>query len=184
GRSKEIPASAPAVFLAPEYRELVTGSPSVRRRFVDRLVLGLRPAGADDLTRYATALRERNALLARSRLARETGSPGELDAWTEELAVAGASVRRHRLAALAAWRREFSELAREAGNDYAAVRVDYVAESDSAEGLRRACERLSSLERRRGHSLAGPHRDDLAWTRLGRPLAAQASSGEVARTVA
>ncbi|HTD51474.1 MAG TPA: AAA family ATPase, partial [Thermoanaerobaculia bacterium] len=33
---KEISTLAPAVFLAPEYRELVTGSPSVRRRFLDR----------------------------------------------------------------------------------------------------------------------------------------------------
>jgi DNA replication and repair protein RecF len=32
--------------------------------------------------------------------------------------------------------------------------------------------------------MAGPHRDDLLWTREGRPLADEASSGEVARTVA
>lgn len=39
------------------------------------------------------------------------------------------------------------------------------------------------LERRRGYSLAGPHRDDVVWSRRGRPFAAEASSGEVARAV-
>lgn len=184
---REISALAPAVFLAPEHRELLTGTPSVRRRFLDRLVLGLKPAAGDDLARYATALKERNALLARARHGRgPAAAPGELEAWTEELSVAGAAVRRHRRSALSAWAEEFDALARTAGPAYVEVRADYsVAPSaDSAEALRSACERLLPLERRRGHSLAGPHRDDLVWTRAGKPLALEASTGEVARTVA
>jgi DNA replication and repair protein RecF len=190
---REVSALAPAVFLAPEHRELILGAPSARRRFLDRLVLGLRPAAGDDLARYVAALRERNALLAR---ARRSGAhapshahghavaPGELEAWTEELAVAGSAVRRHRRAALGLWRDEFEPLAREAGEAYRGVRAEYSAGGDSVEELRAACQRLLPLERRRGYSLAGPHRDDLLWTRNGRPLAAEASSGEVARTVA
>jgi len=184
---REVSGLAPAVFLAPEHRELLIGSPSARRRFLDRLVLGLKPAAGDDLARYGTALRERNALLARSRRAGAGGhaaAPGELEAWTEELSVAGAAVRRHRRAALGLWYEEFELLAREAGEAYRGVRAEYSAAGDSAEELRAACQRLLPLERRRGYSLAGPHRDDLLWTRDGRPLASEASSGEVARTVA
>ena len=183
---REVSGLAPAVFLAPEHRELLIGSPSARRRFLDRLVLGLKPAAGDDLARYGTALRERNALLARSRRAGagHAAAPGELEAWTEELSVAGAAVRRHRRAALGLWYEEFELLAREAGEAYRGVRAEYSAAGDSAEELRAACQRLLPLERRRGYSLAGPHRDDLLWTRDGRPLASEASSGEVARTVA
>jgi len=184
---REISALAPAVFLAPEHRELLTGTPSVRRRFLDRLVLGLKPAAGDDLARYATALKERNALLSRLRHGRgAAAAPGELEAWTEELSVAGAAVRRHRRASLAIWAAEFDTLAAAAGSSYALVRADYsaAASGDSAEALRSACERLLPLERRRGYSLAGPHRDDLVWTRAGKPLAPEASTGEVARTVA
>src|SRR5262249_42749657 len=125
----------------------------------------------------------RNALLSRWR----SGAPGredELDAWTEELAVAGASVRRHRRVALAIWEREFSELSREAGGGFAGIRATYSGASDSPEEIRSSCRRLAALEKRRGYSLAGPHRDDLAWSRRGRPLASEASSGEIARTVA
>jgi DNA replication and repair protein RecF len=182
---REISALAPAVFLAPEHRELVTGAPSVRRRFLDRLVLGLKPAAGDDLARYATALKERNTLLARARHARGSSvAPGELEAWTEELAVAGAAVRRHRRSALSVWAREFDALAGAAGSEYRDLEVVYSTAAESIEELRAACERLLPLERRRGYSLAGPHRDDLLWTRRGRPLSPEASAGEVARTVA
>jgi DNA replication and repair protein RecF len=181
---REISALAPAVFLAPEHRELISGSPAVRRRFLDRLALGLKPAAGDDFARYATALRERNALLSRARLTRRMGSPGELEAWTEELALAGSAVRRQRRAALEAWERAFAELARHAFRDGGKIRVEYASGGDSSEGLRESFERLLPVERRRGHSLAGPHRDDLTWSRGGRPLAGQASTGEITRIVA
>jgi DNA replication and repair protein RecF len=190
---REVSGVCPAVFVSPEHRELLCGSPAVRRRFVDRLVLGWRPAAGDDQARYALALRERNALLWRLRHGRGVAS-GELEAWTEELCVAGSALRRHRRAALTIWEREFGQLAREAGPEYAAIRVRYThggagdaeaaGSDDDYQQLREACARLRGLEKRRGYSLAGPHRDDLLWTRNGRPLSAQASAGEALRTVA
>jgi DNA replication and repair protein RecF len=181
---REISEVAPAVFLAPEHRELVTGPPAARRRFLDRLVVGMRPAAGDDLVRYAAALRERNALLARWKASRAAGSDDELAAWTEELSLAGAAVRRHRRGALAAWELEFRGFADQAGGDFADIHVSYTGGSDRPDEIREACRRLAALERRRGYSLAGPHRDDLSWTRRGRSLAAEASSGEIARIVA
>ena len=180
---REISQLAPAVFLAPEHQELVTGAPSARRRFLDRLVLGLKPAAGDDLVRYSAALRERNALLARWKSG-AAGSAGELEAWTEELVLAGSAVRRHRIAALAAWETDFRQLARTAGGDFAGVEAAYTGGDGSAEEMRRAVERVAALERRRGYTLAGPQRDDLLWKRRGRALATEASSGEIARTVA
>lgn len=180
---REVSEIAPAVFLAPEHREIVLGSPASRRRFLDRLVVGTRPAAGADLGRYAAALKERNALLARGK-AGASLRDDELDAWTEELSVSGAAVRRHRFAALALWEREFRAVAAAAGGDYAAVRAAYAGGSDDAGEIRAACRRVSALEKRRGYSLAGPHRDDLLWTRRERPFAAEASSGEVARTLA
>jgi DNA replication and repair protein RecF len=181
---REVSALAPAVFLAPEHQALLTGSPALRRRFLDRLVFGLKPAAGDDLSRYATALRERNALLARARSGRGPDAPGELEAWTEELAIAGAAVRRHRRFALEVWSAAFADLAGRAGGAYRRIRVGYAGEGDTAAAIRKSCERLLDVERRRGYSLAGPHRDDLLWTRESRPFAPLASAGEIARTVA
>jgi recombinational DNA repair ATPase RecF len=93
-------------------------------------------------------------------------------------------VRRHRRLALEVWARAFGDLARQAGASYAGIGVAYAGEGETAGEIRRACERLLEVERRRGYSLAGPHRDDLVWTREGRPYAPLASAGEIARTVA
>jgi DNA replication and repair protein RecF len=179
---REASALAPAVFFAPEHRELLVGSPALRRRFLDRLALAARPLSGQDLVRFERALSERNALLARCRGAQPAA--GELEAWTEELISAGGAVRRHRLLALQEWREVFARLAADSGPEYADIRVDYVAHEESEEALRSALERLSRVERRRGHTLAGPQRDDLAWSRGGRSLSSQASAGEIHRTTA
>ena len=175
---------APAVFLAPEHRDLLAGPPAPRRRFLDRLAMALKPAAGEDLARFGRALSERNALLGRLREAPARAAAGELEAWTEQFVTAGAAVRRHRKEALSGWLAFFLPLAGEAGPEYGEVRVHYVSEEESEEDLRAACARLSSAERRRGHALAGPQRDDLSWTRAGRPLAAEASAGELSRAVA
>ena len=179
---REISALAPAVFLAPEHRDLIAGAPAVRRRFLDRLVLSAHPAAGEDLVRFERSLAERNALLARAAGGR--GAAGEFETWTEELVRTGAAVRRHRRRALAEWAEFFGELTTAAGPEYSTVSVGYVSEGETEEELRTTLSRLSTLEKKRGHTLSGPHRDDLAWIRDGRPLATQASAGELHRTVA
>ena len=174
----------PAVFLAPEHRELVEGLPAARRRFLDRLAVSVFPAAADEISRYAKALASRNALLARVRDRRGELPAGELEVWTEELAISGAAVRVHRSRAHSIWNQYFKGLASEAGRAYAAVETGLSAGEGTAEELRLACEKLLPAERRRGYTLSGPHRDDLLYTRGGTPLAATASSGEVHRVAA
>jgi DNA replication and repair protein RecF len=186
---REASALLPAVFLAPEHRELVEGGPAARRRFLDRLVLGLFPASGDDLARYDRALKSRNALLARWRDRQGEPAPGELEAWTEELVLSGSAVRGARLRALSEWMAFFAPLARDHGPAYGSIEgaygpADGTGGDTPVEGLRKALERLQPTERRRGHTLAGPHRDDLFWTRAGKPLAETASSGEVHRVAA
>ena len=178
---RDASALAPAVFLAPEHRSIVTGPPEDRRRFLDRLVVGWRPAAGADLVAYERSLRERNALLQALREGRNRGRDGvaELEAWTEELAAAGEAVRRHRGAALAAWGEAFSSLLETAGQEYAEVTLSYSC-GDSSD-LRTTLKKLLPIERARGRSLAGPHRDDLLWSRAGRPLEGRASAGEIHR---
>ena len=178
---RDASALAPAVFLAPEHRSIVTGPPEERRRFLDRLVVGWRPAAGADLVAYERALRERNALLLALREGRNGAREAalELDAWTEELAAAGEAVRRHRGAALEAWKDAFSSLLETAGQEYAGVTLSYSC-GDSSD-LRTTLKKLLPIERARGRSLAGPHRDDLLWSRGSRPLEGRASAGEIHR---
>jgi DNA replication and repair protein RecF len=174
----------PAVFLAPEHRDLVEGSPASRRRFLDRLAVSIFPAAGDEISRYAKALASRNALLSRLRDRRGDLPAGELEAWTEELALSGAAVRGHRTRAHSIWNQRFTILSREAGPAYAAIATSLSAGEGTADEIRMDCDRLLPAERRRGYTLSGPHRDDLLLTRAGAPLAATASSGEVHRVAA
>ena len=178
---REASALAPAVFFAPEHRDLIVGSPALRRRFLDRLALHCRPAAGEDLARYERALASRNALLARGDVGKAAGE--ELEAWTEEVVGSGWEVRRHRQEALALWKEIFRELADQAGPEYGRVSSVYQMEESTPEELRQSLKRLAPMERRRGHTLKGPHRDDLVWSRNGRPLAGQASAGEIHRIV-
>jgi DNA replication and repair protein RecF len=182
---REASASLPAVFLAPEHRQIFDGGPAARRRFLDRLVLGARPAAGADLARFERALSERNALLARCRDGRDGRRPaaGELEAWSDELAAAGSAVRRHRVAVLEQWRPLFQELCEDAGPEYAGIEVRYEAGDEGEADLRAALGRLLAIERRRGHTLAGPHRDELLFQREGRALSSCASTGELHRTL-
>jgi DNA replication and repair protein RecF len=174
----------PCVFLAPEHRELVLGPPSARRRFLDRLAVSIFPAAADEISRYAKALASRNALLSRVKDRRGEVAAGELEAWTEELALSGAAVRSHRARAHHVWNQHFKVLSGEAGPAYEAVETSLSATQGEAEEIRLACARLLPAERRRGYTLCGPHRDDLLFARGGAPLSATASSGEVHRVAA
>jgi DNA replication and repair protein RecF len=146
-------------------------------------VLGARPAAGADLARFERALSERNALLARGRDGRGAPSAGELEAWSDELAAAGATVRRQRAAVLAEWLPIFTALCKDAGPEYGGIEVLYEAAGESEPRLREALARLLPIERRRGHTLAGPHRDDLLFRREGRALSACASTGELHRTL-
>lgn len=176
---REASGLAPAVFLAPEHRAIFAGPPEERRRFLDRLLIGWRPAAGGDLASYDRALKERNALLAAVRDGRSAGV--DLDAWTEELAASGEAVRRHRKAALEAWTTAFSSLLASDGQEYSEVTLSYSC--GEASDLRTTLKKLLPIERARGRSLAGPHRDDLVWTRAGRPLEGRASAGEIHRLV-
>lgn len=180
---REASTLAPAVFLAPEHRSILTGPPEERRRFIDRLVLGWRPAAGAELVAYDRALRERNALLYAFREGRARGLEvaAELNAWTEELAATGEAVRRHRRAALAVWQEAFLGLLERAGEEYAGVCLSYSC--GEASDLQTTLEKILPIERARGRSLAGPHRDDLLWNRGGRPLEGRVSAGEVHRLV-
>ena len=198
---REASRLAPAVFLSPEHRELLTGGPAVRRRFADRLALLSRPAAGEDLASFERALAERNALLARGARGRSAdderrganderrganderrGANDEREAWTEEFVRAGAAVRRHRRAALAEWKTHFGALAEDAGTEYSAVEIAYVSDGETEEDLRAEMRRVAPVELRRGHSLAGPHRDEIRFSRHGRALAVQASGGELPPT--
>jgi DNA replication and repair protein RecF len=169
----EISAS---VFFGPDELSLIKGSPEGRRRFLDDLVVKLRPARHGLRRQWERVLRQRNALLKSApRLGSAESAPATatLEVWDESLCRVGATVTAARLEALARLvpyaRKRYAEVAGggELELDYVSSWVDAAPLGDIPDEavLRHALgERVAEYRQReleRGVSLVGPHRDDV-----------------------
>jgi DNA replication and repair protein RecF len=164
-------------FFEPDRLALLKGAPSVRRAHLDQLVGALWPLRASDRREYSRVLAQRNALLARIRAGRASGST--LAAWDRELAVLAIAVREHRGAAVQLLAGPFHDRAEQLGLAGAAELV-YRPRSradDADEFVAELNARLQG-DLERGFSGHGPHRDELALLRDGRELRLYGSQGE------
>jgi DNA replication and repair protein RecF len=94
-RAMDIVGKLKTVMFLPEDIELVTGSPGVRRRYLDSTLCQINPDYCAALSRYNKVLTQRNALL--KELFKRGGKPDQLIYWDDQLAQYGAVlvVQRH-----------------------------------------------------------------------------------------
>ena len=163
------------VFL-PDRLELVKGAPALRRAHLDQVVAALWPARAATRRAYSRALAQRNALLARVRAG---GARDALRAWDLELAGHGVALAADRASAAAELAARFAALAGDLGLDGdPALAYRPRSHAETTEALAAELEERLEADLERGFTTHGPHRDDLALTREGRPLRAYGSQGQ------
>ena len=173
---------------------IIRGGPDERRAFLDRGILGTRPAYLRTLSSYRRTLRQKNALL-------RTPSPGraldvQLSAWNDRLAQDGAELvvrRREYVALLSRQLGEVGATFLPPGEELELARRDVVARAPALDGagaagslartavadaLRRRLDAQAARELAARQALVGPHRDDLAITLGGREARRFASSGQ------
>lgn len=157
------------LWLTPAMDRLFTDSAGGRRRFLDRLVLALRPEHATHSARYEAAMRARNKLLAEQ--APDTAWLGALEARMAEHGAALAAARRETVAALA------DRLIEAPDGDF--PRAGLVLEDDQTGDLAAAFAAGRNRDAAAGRTLDGPHRTDLAVTHAAKAMpAAACSTGE------
>jgi len=183
-----------AVLFAPEDIELVTGQPDIRRRFMDDLIVQMRPALGDARRDFDRVLRQRNALLKSGRKPGAWTDEHEttLAVWNEHLSRAAARLMNGRLHALrllavptATAYSKLSNGNKPAGFAYQSTvplatgqHAEVPNEVELYQAVLAELENSYRAERDRGVTLVGPHRDDLVIT-LGPALAKGfASHGE------
>jgi DNA replication and repair protein RecF len=155
---------------------ILNGPPAARRDFIDGFAARLYPGHLPALLRYRQILARRNRLL------QTAGGENRLAPWDEQLATTGMELidrRRRAVAALS------TELARVypalAGGEGRKVQVAYrtsLGESTEPAALVAALEQRRAEEVRRGLTLVGPHRDDLAIELDGTDVRPFGSRGE------
>lgn len=169
-----------SVFFGPDELSLVKGSPDGRRRFLDDLVVKLRPA-RDSLRReWERVLRQRNALLKSAPRTRSASTEATLEVWDEALVKAGAALTAARLQAVGLLvphsARRYASVAGHGGialgyvsswveegfSESALEAPDAIDEDTLRKMLAAKLDEVRIKELERGLSLAGPHRDDVS----------------------
>ena len=153
--------------------ELLTGSSSLRRRYLDMAVGQVQRSHAANVSRYQRALSQRNALL--KRIADGRASASELDQWDELLRAAAEPIWQARMIA-AGQLSEFAayrHLALRSPDDPAELlSLTYAPADAQSLGESRA------RDLARGSTSVGPHRDELLIDLDERPAAAFASRAQ------
>lgn len=160
-------------WLTPAMDRLFAEGAGSRRRFLDRLVLAAEPAHARVSTRYETALRERNRLLADP----AAPDPAWLDALEAQLAETGAEISAARVRMVAALSAALEALPEQPfARPVLALTGDGWADPAT---LRAALRDERRRDRAAGRTLTGPHRQDLAVLLASKNApAADCSTGE------
>jgi DNA replication and repair protein RecF len=168
------------LWLTPQMDRLFVEGPAARRRFLDRLVLGLDPAHATRVAGYEQALRER------SRLLRDGPSdPVWLAALEEVMAQQGVAVAAGRRDAI----EQLDRVCAEADGPFPRARLHLVGTIEDWLGTMPALDaeerfKAALMQNRPGDALAGgaalgPHRSDLGVVHGEKGIAAEsASTGE------
>lgn len=83
------------VMFSPSELDIIKGSPSVRRRFIDEAISQLSPKYMSQLSQYYKTLNEKNSLLKQLRV-KNIKSDAMLSVWNEQLAEAGCEICKKR----------------------------------------------------------------------------------------
>ncbi len=195
-----------AVLFLPQMLQVIEGSPSERRRYLDLLLSQTIPNYAAALSTYNKAISQRNALL--KLLGERGGDPSQLAFWDEKITLSGANLIQARIHAL----HEIESLAALTHNELTrgdeVLRLAYypaydpfpqqpgqfalpldshldrtgISKSDIITGFQVALNEKRSEEIARGLTTIGPHRDELRFLTNGIDLGTYGSRGQI-RTV-
>jgi DNA replication and repair protein RecF len=188
------------VMFGPEDIAILKGSPSERRRFIDRAIFNAQPAFATETQHYEDVLSQRNSLLKDERY-----DPSLMSVYDEQLVQYGAKIVERRLEFLRhfrpilrrtfqaifdetfeadlqyhmKWREPNSaELCSDESAHESEAQASAMSRRDIEQVLLEGLENTRRDERYRRYTLIGPHRDDLRATLNGRDVKTFASQGQ------
>ncbi len=181
-RTRDLLGALRVTVFAPDDLSLVKEGPSVRREFLDDVIVALDPRADAVLSDLDRIVKQRNALL------KSTGAGGggrrldeaaamTLDVWDTKLAAAGEhlTVRRENLLA------DLMPLVSSAYRELSSTDIDVVAtyvRSWSGDSMAEALIEAREHDVRRAVTSIGPHRDDIGFTLDDFDSRSEASQGE------
>lgn len=171
-----------AIAFTADELEVVRGAPDARRRFLDRGVFSTLPSYLGTLNEYNRVLKQKNALLREAADADDQAKYCDLlQPWNDQLVASGAEIHQARTAYVEKLRQALNPSLFQA--EEIAIRYKSSLEgkgdlSDYAYLLRERLQVRLKNEIAAGHTLVGPHRDDLEIFFDGYEIARYGSSGQ------
>jgi len=164
--------------------DIVNGAPGARRTFIDGFAARLYPGHLPALLRYRQILARRNHLLQSRERRADAPGPGieeRLEPWDEQLATTGMELIGRRRKAAAMLQTELGRVFPALSGARHKVEIRYrtsLGEATEPGEMLAALARVRRDELRRGVTLVGPHRDDLAIELDGIDVRAFGSRGQ------
>ncbi len=155
-RLSEVARLTPLQVMLPDVAELVFGSPSGRRSWLDWGMFHVKPDYLERLRSYLRAVRQRNALI------RDQAGNEELAPWSQKTAELGERISADRYGYLATLEDQLIRVLRELAPELAAeLKVDYYRGWGSEDYLDKLLGERHPREVKYGSTLWGPHRADV-----------------------
>lgn len=176
-RARDLAGTMAVTVFAPDDLDLVKGSPSARRTYLDSVLLGLHPRNDGLRADVEKILKQRNALLKGCGGRLDDDAAFTLDIWDDKLESTGDALGAIRSDAV----KELDPLVASALESVAGsghvVSLRYDAPW-SETGLGPALAEARNVDVRRGVTTVGPHRDEIEIMLNGMPARTHASQGE------
>lgn len=167
----------PAVMIAPDDTQMISGPPDLRRRFLDAAMAQTDPAYLHSLLQYNKILMQRNSLLKKA-AAEDKPDLTLVQVLNSQLAAEGNRIYTARKSYIEIFRGIFQELYVELSDSRDAVEIRHVSQLEGNDHLHLLMHTLRD-DLRAGRTTTGIHRDDLELTLDGRPLRERGSQGQI-----
>lgn len=163
----------PLIMVSPGDTNLIEGGGEARRKLMDVVISQYQPEYMDSLTRYNTALQQRNALLKME----EEPDLALMELWEEEMAREGERLYAMRNDFIERLTPIFEEIYAGISGQHEHVSLKYISHCQRGP-LLDVIRRDRHRDRAVGYSLHGVHRDDLEMLIDGYPLRREGSQGQ------
>jgi DNA replication and repair protein RecF len=170
----------PVVLFEPEHLRLLSGGPERRRDYLDDLLEQTLPGYGTLRRKYRRTLAQRNALL------KQHGSQTQIFPWDLRLSELAGQIVRERGRLVDELDGEIGKLYRKLSSTKTKVTLHYETKwpvENYETKLLKELENSLELDKARGFTGNGPHREDLVVLFNGRPAQETASRGEIRTTV-
>ena len=182
-RASEVLGLIPSILVSSDDIQLINGSPSLRRRFLDLMISQVDRRYLDDLRRYLRVLFHRNSLL--KSLNNQSSLNEQLTPWDTQLVKTGVNLLSSRIRAISFLQDSLKTIFKSLTNETDDFVLDYISTvpmlKDESALESSFLEKLLANQGKDialGSTSVGPHRDDICLRQNGRNVATYASRGQ------